>query len=153
PKGSMRRLQMDESQMRSAENDDGHHDDDRRDGESNGQTPGMFGSKVVDSAYQQDEENRGEPDVLFRDAEVAHPIPAAHCRGHDKVRQQEQRAEHGQDTALFARRRIHPAAIGEMFADDSVIVANQTRQRANGDDDGKGSETSREERQAYDVRL
>jgi hypothetical protein len=70
-------------------------------------------------------------------AKIAHGIPATHGGGHDEIRQQQQRAEHGQHPALLARGGIDAAAIREMPANDDVIVADQPGQQANRQDDGK----------------
>src|SRR6266404_2818286 len=113
----------------------------------------MFGAEVIDAADQQDEAYRRHPDVLPREPKVAHGIPAAHGSGDNEICQQEQGSEHCEDTALLPSRGINTTPIGEMLADDYVIVADQPRQEANGQNDRKGSETGSQKRKPNDIRL
>jgi len=111
----------------------------------------VFRTEVIDEADQEDEADGGHPDVIPGDAKIAHSVPATHRRRDDKVGQQQKGPQHRQDAALLPRRRINPAAIGVMLADDDVVIADQACQRANRNNDGKRGETSGDECQADDI--
>ena len=95
----------------------------------------MFGSEIIDEPDQQDETNRRDFKIGPGHAEIAHGVPATHRRRDDEVRQQQQSAEHRQHSALLARRGIDPSAVREMLADDDVVVADQSGQRAHREND------------------
>ena len=147
----MRRLQVSQSKMWSTERDDGNDDNHHGQSEGHRDTAGVFRAKIVHITNQQNESNRGRPEIFFGHAEIEHRIPTTHRRGHDEVGQQQQRAEYRQHPALLARRGIDTPAIGKMPANDNIIVADETGQNADRQNDGEGREPGGDKGQPNNV--
>src|SRR6266516_687501 len=113
----------------------------------------MFWAEVIDAADKQDEAYRRHPHVFPREPKVAHGIPTAHGGRDNKICQQEQGSKHSEDTALLPSRGINTTPIGEMLADDYVIIADQPGQETNRENDREGSEAGGHERKPNDIRL
>ena len=102
----------------------------------------MFRSEIIDQAHDQQHADRRERDVLASEfdpidvlragSDVAKRRPPTQRCSDRKIRQQQQRTDYREQSSLRARCRINAAAVGKMAADDNVIDADQTGERANG---------------------
>src|SRR5205823_14447132 len=73
---------------------------------------------------------------MFPDGgDVGEGRPPTQSRSNREIREQQQRPDHCEQSALRPRCGINATAVGKMAADDRVIDADQTSKRTNSQDD------------------
>src|SRR5256885_9857027 len=91
--------------------------------------------------------------VMTWNTKISDTRPCAQGRSNDEIRNQQKRTNRSEKSALLARCRIDPAAIGKMGADDNVIETHDCREGAYGENDRERCETSRDKRQPEHIGL
>jgi hypothetical protein len=84
-----RPVQMGRGQIRSAQSDDGHDDDQRRYRHPDRENAAMFRAEIVHDSEERDSDHRGEGDIFSRNTEVTHARPATESCSHEKIRDEQ----------------------------------------------------------------
>ncbi len=118
----------------------------------------MLGAVPIHPAHENQHRDRGIGHqrgmrLEKRDIEIAQGRPAAERRRDRKVRHQQQRPDHREQTSLRPRRGINAAPIREISADHRIIRPHQAGEQADREDDRHRGEPRRHEREPEHIRL
>ncbi len=149
----VRRLEISQGKVRPRHEDDGGHHDHRGNRQRNGNTSTMARTEIVENSDQKNGGDRAHHHPVLRNAEVAQRSPAAQCRGDREIRDKQQSSHHRQQPPLCLRRRVDSAAFRESAADNHVVEPDESRQKANRQDDRKRRIAGGHEGQTNDIGL
>ena len=131
--------------------------DDADDGSNHGQRqndrkrPAVVRTEIIQHTEEEDDGNGRRKDPCRRHAEITQPRPGTQGRGHGEVGDEQQRADHREQTSVRTGRGIHAAAAGKTAADNHVVEPDDEGQGADGEDDWQGGKAHRGEGQTDDV--
>src|SRR5919204_4814901 len=126
-------LKMREGEMVCTERDDCDHNNNGRHGQPDGDTAAMFRPEIIEQPEDEDDSDCDERRKPAWHTKISYARPPAQRRRHDKIRDQQERTNGGEEATLFACGGINAPSIREMGANNDVVESNDARQRADGE--------------------
>ena len=137
--------------MGNAERAQHHHHVGRGDRDEKRETARVFRPENIERTDEQNGKRR--PPLRMTKSKIKERRERAKCRRDNVIRDQQERADNGDDLRAMAHTGVHTAAIGVVLADRHVIDAHKRGEQAHGQDEPERTIPRHRKRQADDICL